>query len=64
MHDRILGDADGTGVITEDGNGLTELYLKNLQNLFHPKDLSTTSCLLGSHPNPLIYVIGSSHSYS
>ena len=34
MHDKILGDADGIGVITEDGNMITELYLKILQILF------------------------------
>ena len=42
MHDRILGDVDGTSVVTEYGNRLTELYLKILQSLFHPNDLSTT----------------------
>ena len=42
MHDRILGDADGTNVVTEYGNRLTELYLKTLQCFFHPKELSKT----------------------
>ena len=41
MHDRILGDANGTSVVTEYGNRLTKFYLKILQILFHPKDLST-----------------------